>query len=137
MPLYTYKCTACAAGREIFKPLAELDRAETCLKCNFGMTRQLSAPRIVADYAPYTCPISGKLISGRAAHRENLAEHGCRVLEPGETTSAKQAHAREEAAFDTMIENTAEQFVHALPVGKRERLIAETESGLDVQITRQ
>jgi len=39
---------------------------------------------VVSDYAAYECPITGKPVEGRAAHRENLKQHGCRVLERGE-----------------------------------------------------
>lgn len=136
MPMYDYKCPTCAARREVIKPLADLDRVENCLKCGFAMNRQLAAPRVVGDYAGYECPITGAWIEGRAAHRENLAKHGCRVLEAGETEQAKRIAARREEEFDKAIEATAEQLVHELPTEKRERLIAETEGGLDVQITR-
>ncbi len=39
---------------------------------------------ISRDYEAYDCPITGQMIDGRAAHRENLKQHGCRIFEPGE-----------------------------------------------------
>lgn len=39
---------------------------------------------VAKDYEAYECPITGKMIEGRSAHRENLKKHGCRVFEPGE-----------------------------------------------------
>lgn len=39
---------------------------------------------ITQDYKPYECPVTGKMIEGRAAHRENLKQTGCRILEKGE-----------------------------------------------------
>lgn len=43
-----------------------------------------NGPMISPDIAPYSCPITGKVIDGRMEHRENLARHDCRILEKGE-----------------------------------------------------
>ena len=60
----------------------------------------LTSPRIVSDYAPYECPVTGKIIEGRAAHEENLKRTNCRLLEPGEKEDNIKRHAREVAAED-------------------------------------
>lgn len=136
MPIYTYKCPVCARKRDIFKPIAELDRVENCLNCGFAMNRQLSAPMVKGDYPGYACPITGKWIEGRRAHEENLKKHSCRVLEAGETEGAKRAHAAADVALEASVESTVEEFVETLPTEKKERLAAEIQSGLDVQFTR-
>lgn len=136
MPIYAYKCTGCGTKRDIFKPIADLDRVEACTDCDFVMRRQVAAPMVLGDYPPYECPITGKLIEGRRAHLENLKQHGCRVLEPGETDAVRRNAAAADAALDKSVENTAEEFVATLPSVKREKLIAELEGGLDVQVTR-
>ena len=60
------------------------------------------APRIVGDYAPYECPVSGKVIEGRKAHEENLKATGCRLLEPGEKEDNARTATRSAAAEDKM-----------------------------------
>ena len=136
MPIYTYRCPACSTRRDIFKSLAFLDREEPCEACQTTMERQLSAPAIVADYAGYACPISGKWIEGRRAHEENLARHECRVLEGGETEQARRRGSQEAAILDKEVDNTVEQFYEALPTEKREALAVAVQSGLDVSIDR-
>lgn len=136
MPLYSYKCPTCSKKRDIFKPIAELDRVEKCLNCNFSMNRLLSAPMVRGDYEGYSCPVTGKWIEGRRAHEENLKKHGCRLLEPGETEAARKAGAAREAAFDAAVDSTVEEFVETLPTEKKERLAAELQNGLDVEVVR-
>ena len=46
--------------------------------------REVAAPRIVADLKPYRSPITGQMIEGRAARREELERHDCRELDPSE-----------------------------------------------------
>lgn len=40
--------------------------------------------QIAKDYEGYNCPVTGKWIEGRVAHRENLKRQGCRLFETGE-----------------------------------------------------
>ena len=42
------------------------------------------APAVWKDIGGYSCPITGREIGSRSTHRENLRQHGCRVLEPDE-----------------------------------------------------
>lgn len=45
----------------------------------------VSTPQIAGDYSAYESPVNhGKMIEGRAAHREELKRSGCRVMEKGE-----------------------------------------------------
>lgn len=136
MPIYTYRCPACDKSRDIFKPLAQLDREEPCPTCFFPSERQLSAPAIVPDYPGYSCPVTGRWVEGRRAHEENLARQGCRVLETGETEQAVRESQRVERELDRSVDQTVEQFYEALPTDKREALATAVVSGLDVQVTR-
>lgn len=137
MPTYIYRCNDCKSVRDIFKPLSALDRPEECYVCVGSMSRMVAAPAVRADYAGYDCPITGKRIEGKRAHEENLKRHGCRVYEPGETQEAASRRQREEAALETAVEETAEAFVHALPVEKRDQLVVELTHGADTAIVRQ
>lgn len=136
MPTYTYSCPKCRKSRDILKRVADLNRVEYCILDDSVMLRQLSAPAVRGDFAPYDCPITGKMISGRREHAENLARHGCRILEPGETSSVVSSRKSAEASLDLAIEATAEKFVHSLPVEKRDRLCAELEAGISADIVR-
>lgn len=49
---------------------------------------RVSVPRgpiLIRDYGAYDCPVTGKIVEGRHAHAENLKQHGCRLLEKGES----------------------------------------------------
>ena len=44
----------------------------------------LPFPYIRGDLPPYRSPVTGKIIEGRAARREDLARTGCREVDPSE-----------------------------------------------------
>jgi len=135
MPIYSYKC-ACGHKTDRVLPLARYREPQFHEGCLAPMLKVIVAPAVLGDYEGYDCPITGKRVEGRKAHRENLAVHGCRLLEPGEHTATVKRKAAEEAAFDASIEETADRFIAGLPTEKRDRLAAEMEGGLDVQIER-
>lgn len=136
MPVYRFKCPTCSTTQELFRKIDARDDLAPCPKCSFAMNRQLSAPAVLGDYAGYSCPITGAWIEGRRAHEENLRKHGCRVLETGEKDEVVRRRAAEEASLDRAVDATVDEFVETLPTVKRERLVAEIEGGLDVQVTR-
>lgn len=101
------------------------------------MQRALTAARVVADYQGYECPVTGTWVEGRAAHRENLARHGCRVLEAGEKAEMTRRKAAEESALDASIERTVDRLISELPSHKRDRLAAEMEAGVSATVIRE
>lgn len=137
MPIYDFICHECSSITPVFRKIDERNRAELCNICLNEMSRMIAAPRVQTDYAGYTCPITGKWVEGRRAHEENLKRHGCRVYESGETEAAKRAATAADTQFEQMLDNTVEEFVEILPTAKREKLVAEMESGLDVAVVRQ
>lgn len=46
--------------------------------------RESIAPAVWNDIRSYACPITGREIGSRSTHRDNLRQHGCRVIEPDE-----------------------------------------------------
>jgi hypothetical protein len=66
------------------------------------------APMISCDYSEYNCPITGKVISGKKEHKENLQRHGCRLFEKGEREHFIKTSQREK---DEKIEKMSEQAV--------------------------
>lgn len=135
MPVYAYKCTSCGSEFDKFLPLSQYKTPQFC-ECGKLAEKQVTAAAVVPDYAPYTCPVSGKLISGRREHEENLKRHGCRVLEPGESAAAAARSAAEDAALDKAVDATTEEFIAKLPAEKKDKLAAEVEHGVDVAFTR-
>jgi len=135
MPIYAYKCMN---GHEFekFLKMADSDEEQFC-ECGRPGHKQVTAARVVADYAGYECPISGAWIEGRAAHRENLAKHGCRVFEPGEREATAKYAAKLDADMDVEVEATVDEFLSKLDTKQRDSLAAEMNAGVDVAYTRQ
>lgn len=121
MPLYEYKCPLCARKFERFLPLARYKEPQTCT-CGEVAEKQLSATRIITDYAGYECPITGDWIEGRRAHEENLKKHGCRVLEEGEREQAQAVRRKQDEVLEDSIVETAMEKVSNLPAKELETL---------------
>lgn len=136
MPLYDYKCAACGTAFSRMLPLARFDEAQHC-KCGAFATKQLSAPAVRGDYAGYSCPMTGQWIEGRRAHEENLRKHGCRVLEPGESESARRHAVAEDVALDRAVEETTDSFIAGLSGDQRAQLASEVSAGASVAVERQ
>lgn len=71
---------------------------------------------IVGEYEPYECPVTGKWVDGRYAHRENLKRTGCRLLEPGEKEhntkrGREYVEAKLDAAVDKAVDEVARDFL--------------------------
>lgn len=137
MPVYVYRCPACHDQRQVFKPLALLNRPESCDHCGTLCERQVCAPAVRPDYAGYKCPVTGTWIEGRKAHAENLARTGCRILEPGEKEQNAQRRRRDDEQLESTIAESVMREVEALPTAARERLASEMDAGLTVAPTRQ
>jgi hypothetical protein len=54
--------------------------------------RGVQAPQVMDQFTPYACPITGKEISDRSGHRENLKVHNC--VEAKELGSATNGEIR-------------------------------------------
>jgi len=81
MPLYTYE-TEAGDQQDYFLRWSDLPKFEME---NPGLKRVITAAKIVSDINPYACPITGRMITSRSEHRDNLARHGMRVMEPDES----------------------------------------------------
>ena len=138
MPIYSYKCQTPGCEEEFDRvlPLARYKEEQDCPMCRQPAVKVLSPIRVVGDYAPYDCPVTGKRIEGRKAHRENLARTGCRILEPGETSAVTRNKIRREQELDQKLDYTVEKFIAELPADKKDRLMAEAEAGVTLQAER-
>lgn len=139
MPAYDYLCKnpTCQRRFEVVKSIKDYNRAEPCPSCDGRETiKQLSAPRVVTDFPGYSCPITGDWVEGKKAHRENLAKHGCRIQEPGETQAIQRSRDAEEAALDASLENDVGRQIEAMPQRKREQLENELSRGVSAEAVR-
>lgn len=70
---------------------------------------------IVSDYQAYDCPVTGKIVEGRAAHRENLKRTGCRLLEKGESREFQKNQQREaDRSLESAVSRAVESIAHQL-----------------------
>ena len=139
MPVYSYHCK-CGAEFDKVLPLAQYLTPQyhvgPCAYADVPASKVVTAPTVLNDFAGYDCPVTGRRIEGRKAHRENLARTDCRIFEPGERESFVRTKAKEEASLDAQVDHTVDGFIANLPSDKRDRLAAELEGGLDVNLTR-
>ena len=136
MPSYDYACPSCRKPFTVFRAMKHYRDPAYCPDCSTEGNRVISAPAVVGDFAGYECPVSGAWIEGRRAHEENLKRTGCRVYEPGETEAFKQRKAQQEAAFDTLIEDSVGEAIAQLPAEKKLALAQEFEQGVDATVVR-
>lgn len=84
------------------------------------------APMIVrAATYQYQCPITGREINGKRAHEENLARHGCRVLESGEAEDAARRRRDAEKSLDAALDSGIDRIIDGMGHDKRESLVRE------------
>lgn len=135
MPLYDIQCEA-GHRSERFIPLENFSDPIVC-DCGRSARRSISAPMFSVDNTGYTCPITGDWIGSKTAHKENLAKHGCRVLESGETDQARRVRQEQDQKLDKAIEDTVERTIESWDSGKKEALHNELVNGkLDLTVER-
>lgn len=136
MPLYD---CVCAEGHKFERviPLAQFEEPIICA-CGSPARRAISRPTIIGgklDYE-YACPISGKHISSKRQHEENLKKNGCRVFETGEREYNQRQAARAEAEFEKKVDETVEREIAVMSSEKREQLAKELTSGVTAEVSR-
>ena len=127
MPLYEYRCDSCGDFTRHL-PLAEYRSEQCCPQCGVVARKVLSAPIVRGDIAPYQCPITGRPITSRRAHEENLRRHDCRVLERGEAAEVEKRRKAEDDALANKLADTAAELVTKMPVEKQMKLAGELAS---------
>src|ERR1700741_404986 len=86
MPIYSMKCQQCNKQQDIYRSVAEMNRdLPQC--CDVEMTRQITAPYVMADIQPYKSMIDGSMIESRSKHRTHLKDHG--MIEVGNEEPVK------------------------------------------------
>lgn len=136
MPMYSCICTKCNFRGAYFQTIENRHLVPDCGQCGSTTFKAVDAPRVVADYEPYNCPITGQEIRGRRAHQENLAKHGCRVYESGEFEDHKKFREKQEEAFLDRMADSAAETALAMPEEKFNSLAGELVNGAEVPLIR-
>lgn len=141
MPTYSYRCSreACGHKFERILPMREFQTPQNCDKCGADGIRILVpvAGFVQGDYHRYRCPVTGKPITSRKEHEENLKRTGCRLLEAGEKEDNLRERAREERAFDREVDSFVDSVFEQLPQGKKDQLVHEVNAGFEAVVTRE
>lgn len=136
MPLYDIRCNRSGQISERFIRLTDFDAPIFCA-CGSRAARVIATPMFSVDKTDYQCPVTNKRIGSKHEHEENLKQHNCRVLEPGETQLTKKRREAEEAEFDRKIEDTVEKEISSWSSDKKEQLHNElVNQNLDVVVER-
>jgi len=134
VPLYDFRCLD-GHKFERFVKLEHFDDLQNCA-CGSPANRVISPVRFSVENIGYDCPITGEWIGSKRQHDENLAKHGCRVYEAGETEQAKKAKAQADAEFEKRLDETVEKEFESLPSAKKEALATELTAGVDLGYSR-
>lgn len=81
--------------------------------------RGAAAPMIAPDLPAYESPVTGQIIEGRAARREDLKRTGCRPYEDGERQEAIKVRADVERKADAKLHEATARAFYAMPESKR------------------
>lgn len=136
MPLYDIRCEKTGACFERFIKLEDFKAPINCA-CGARANRLISSPLFTVDNTSYTCPVTGRYISSKRDHRENLLRTNSRVLETGEKELNERHRQAVEEAFDKKIEETVEREIDSYSSDRKEQLHNElVNGGLDAVIER-
>lgn len=130
MPIYSFRCK-CGNEFDSYLRLSEYDNPQKC-PCGEVAERRICAPMIIDDLPGYQSPIDGRWIEGRKARQEDLKRSGCVEYEPSMVQEREKREAREDALLDKKVDEIVEKEIYSMPAKKKEKLVAELESGADL-----
>lgn len=134
MPLYDFRCSSGHSFTRFVK-LADFDVMQLC-ECGAGAKRKISAPAVRVDLPTYVSPVTGKLVDGRRARRDDLARAGCVEYDPDRESDITRAREASEQSLERAVEETVESELSRMPARKRELLDSELRSGASVEVVR-
>jgi len=97
----------------------------------------LTAPKgfVQADIC-YESPVTGEPITSRAKRIEDMAKHGCIEYDPCMKQDYQRRIAEDEAKVDKQVDATVDAMLEKMPARKKEQLVAELSSGVDIDPVR-
>lgn len=85
-------------------------------------------------FEPYESPTTGRWITSKAQRREDMKSSGCVDYEPSMKQEMERKRIAEDAELDRKIDSHIEETIYNMPARNRERLAAEIDSGVDIEI---
>lgn len=121
MPIYCWRCEHCGAAREVVRAMKDSMQPEFC-KCGVPMQRELTAPHVRPDIAPYKALAgdkAGQYITSRREHKEFLKRN--RLVEIGDQPMRSTAQMRKTTKKGEIREELKRVIPQALRNDKRRR----------------
>jgi len=134
MPLHDFRCERGHTTEEFVQQGVD----EIVCPCGFPATKVFLTPPmgfVQADIC-YDSPIDGRPITTRHARDEDLARNGCVPYDPEMKTDYTRRIEREERELESAVDKTVDEALTNMPARKREKLQAELEGGMDVDMER-
>lgn len=119
MPLYQTRCQTCHDSGQVWRKIADRDSLPPCDVCGGILEREIVAPSIQADIAPYVSPTTGEVVTSRNRRREDLKKSGSIEWEPGIREQIQKRRTELMAADEKKIENTVDNVVRDLNASGR------------------
>jgi hypothetical protein len=94
------------------------------------------APDVMGDLPAYESPITGELIDGRRARREDLKRHNCRPYDAGEREEFERRKQARDAKLEAHVNETVERWWANASGDKREALARALDMGLTTEYAR-
>ena len=84
----------------------------------------------------YDSPVDGRHITNKFAREDDLRRNNCIEYDPGMKQDADRKQKEQDAALDASIDKYVEKKFETMPSYKKEKLVNELSSGVDVQPVR-
>lgn len=123
MPLYVAQCPSCHHETDYVQPVKDHRKAPVC-DCGVQMQQILTPVRGFADLPEYQSPVTGKMIRGRRARRDDLERNNCRPFEgvESEERATREYLAKKDREFDARLTETLSAGYESLSSESRQAL---------------
>jgi hypothetical protein len=137
MPIHDHRCS----GGHVFERYVSCDDLHLLQRCECGEPAQRVYLRFPMSFVQkdihYQSPIDGRPITTKQARLNDLAANDCVEYDPSLKAYGERRRQQEQAALERSIDETVEREIQTMPTRKREKLTAELDGGMDVEVTRQ
>ena len=109
------------------------------LKWRLSVDRGETRSQIMAIVRPdvgYESPATGEIITSEKARINDLAKSGCVEYDPEMRTDYKNKIKADEKRLDKQLDDVVDKTFEQLPSKKRDALVSEIASGVDINIER-
>jgi len=135
MPIYEYLCDKGHKFDRYLK-MDDYKKPQIC-ECGEKSKKLFSPAMIINSFESYESPIDGSIISTPKKRRDDLARSGSVPYEPGMRQDADTLAKNSEVKLEREMDNTVDKLLYEMPSNKREKLINELSSGVEISYERQ